>query len=346
MIKRPGNKEAGFTLIELLVAMAILLVVVAASLSMFTDGLRANQAGSQLANMNENLRAGMNLMVRDLLQAGQGIPIGGIPIPSGDGTTPVNRPSTPAAILNYTNPVIYTSLPAVTPGQDLGPNLLGNLTDIISILFMDNTLALNQTLLPAMAANGSTITVDPGTPIGGANPVLPGDLIMITGPTGTRVQAVTAVAGQVISFARNDAFNLNQRGAPAGAGSVLDLQIGGVFPANTYTATRVFLITYYLDNTIDPQTPRLMRQINLNPSRAVAEVLENLQVTYDFVDGVTNPTNQPSVPPGLSVNQIRKVNLFLAARSDSKYTPTNQYFRNSVGTQVSLRSLSFVDRYR
>jgi prepilin-type N-terminal cleavage/methylation domain-containing protein len=337
------NKQAGFTLIEMLVAMAILLVVVAASLSMFTDGLRANQASAQLANMNQNLRAGMNLMVRDLLQAGQGIPIGGIPFPTGNGTTPINRPS-PAGPLTF--PLNYTALPAVTPGPDFGPNLLGVQTDMISILYMDNTLALNQTLLPAMAANGSTVTVDPGTPLGGANPVLPGDLIMITSPTGTRVQSVTSVAGQVITFANNDVFNLNQRGAPAGGGSVMDLQIGGAFPANTYSATRIWLISYYLNNAINPQVPRLMRQINLRPAQTVAEVLENLQVTYDFVDGVTNPTNQPNVPVGLSVNQIRKVNLFIAARSDAVYSKTNQYFRNSVGTQVSLRSLSFIDRYK
>jgi prepilin-type N-terminal cleavage/methylation domain-containing protein len=338
------HKESGFTLIEMLVAMAILLVVVAASLSIFTDGLRANQASSLLANMNQNLRAGMNLTIRDLLQTGQGIPTGGIPIPSGPGTTPINRPSSAVAVLTF--PITYTAIPAVTPGANLGPIIIGNTTDIVTIIYTDNTLPIGQNLLPAMAANGSSVTVNAATPISGVNnSVLAGDLIMITSPTGTRIQAVTGVNGQVITFALNDAFNLNQRGAPAGGGSVMDLRIGGTFPANTYSATRVWMITYYLNNTINPQVPRLMRQVNLNAPRAVAEVIENLQVTYDFVDGVTNPTNRPTVPAGLSENQIRKVNLFMAARSDAIYTPTNQYFRNSVGTQVSLRSLSFVDRY-
>jgi hypothetical protein len=40
------------------------------------------------------------------------------------------------------------------------------------------------------------------------------------------------------------------------------------------------------------------------------------------------------------------VNLFLAARSRNRFSASAQCFRNSLATQVSLRSLSFVDRYR
>ena len=38
------KKQSGFTLVELLVAMAITLVVVAATLGAFNDALRANEA--------------------------------------------------------------------------------------------------------------------------------------------------------------------------------------------------------------------------------------------------------------------------------------------------------------
>jgi hypothetical protein len=48
----------------------------------------------------------------------------------------------------------------------------------------------------------------------------------------------------------------------------------------------------------------------------------------------------------ISDNQIRKVNLFMAARSDTILTATNQYIRNNLAAQVDLRSLAFVDRYR
>jgi len=74
--------------------------------------------------------------------------------------------------------------------------------------------------------------------------------------------------------------------------------------------------------------------------------VENLQITFDLVDGVTNPTNVDTPPVTNSSNQIRKANLFLSARSQDVNPQTKQFFRNTMATQVGLRSLSFVDRYR
>jgi hypothetical protein len=75
-------------------------------------------------------------------------------------------------------------------------------------------------------------------------------------------------------------------------------------------------------------------------------VLEDLQLAYDLVDGVTNPTNIKTPTAPNSPNQIRKVNIFLAGRSDSAMRNMDDYLQRSLSTQVSLRSLSFVDRYR
>ena len=353
------NRQSGFTLIEMLVAMAITLVLVLATLSVFDSATRANEASAQLANMNQNLRTGMNLMVRDFLQTGQGIPTGGIPIPNGVGVAPINRPYPPPALLTF--PVNYVVMPAVVPGSALGPNnanTLGAATDIVTVLYADATLLLVDTSgppKPASAAwisispNGSQITIDAANPITGAgvnNPIVAGDIIMVTNPTGSRLQVVTGVAGQVITFNAGDVFNLNQRGAPAG--SILDLRNAGCgcFPASTFTALRVNMYTYYLDTTIRARIPRLMRQYNFRAARSVAEVIENLQISYDFVDGVTNPTNQSTVPVGLTENQIRKVNLAMSGRSDQVYSLNQQYFRNSLATQISLRSMSFFDQYR
>ena len=51
-------------------------------------------------------------------------------------------------------------------------------------------------------------------------------------------------------------------------------------------------------------------------------------------------------PDPCSPNQIRKVNILLAGRSRIPMRGTQQFFRNRLVTQVSLRSLSFVDRYQ
>lgn len=348
------DQQSGFTLVEMLVALAITLVLVMATLGVFDSATRANEASTQLANMNQNLRVGMNLMVRDLLQTGQGIPTGGIPIPNGAGAGPINRPNPPNQGA-MTFPITYVTLPSVIPGAGLGPqnaNTLGVATDIVSLLYADATLPLVSTnAVPnsqfvSISANGSQITVDASNPISGAgvnNPIVPGDLIVVTNPAGSRIQAVTGVAGQVITFNAGDFFNLNQRGAPSG--SIMDLRIGGAFPANSYTAQRINMISYYLDTTARARIPRLMRQYNFQVARSVAEVIENLQLSYDFVDGVTNPTDQKTVPAGLSENQIRKVNLALYGRSDQVYSQNQQYFRNNLETQISLRSLAFVNQY-
>jgi hypothetical protein len=106
------------------------------------------------------------------------------------------------------------------------------------------------------------------------------------------------------------------------------------------------MISYFVDLPDGSDLPRLVRRVNMGDKLAIAMGVENLQVTYDFVDGTTNPTNVQDVPSGNSPNQIRKVNLFVAARSQDVDPQTHEYFRNSMATQVGLRSLSFVDRYR
>jgi hypothetical protein len=67
------------------------------------------------------------------------------------------------------------------------------------------------------------------------------------------------------------------------------------------------------------------------------------------VDGNTPPTfyaKQSAVPPGLSENNIRSVNIFLGARSNVPYSKASKYLRDNMMTQVSLRSLSYFNRYQ
>jgi len=107
----------------------------------------------------------------------------------------------------------------------------------------------------------------------------------------------------------------------------------------------LLMVSYFIDNVTDPALPRLVRRVNMGNRLAIAMGVENLQLTYDIVNGGANPVNI-STPAPAAVNQIRKVNLFLQARSQDVNPQTKMYFRNSMSTQVGLRSLSFVDRYR
>jgi hypothetical protein len=308
-------------------------------MSSFNDALNLNEKVGTITELEQNLRAGINLLVRDFINAGWGIPTGGLPIPSGDGAVAVDRPGPPG--INYT--FASENLAAVNPGAALGPAGYGRATDIVNILYADSLLRLNERTLDAVGANGTSITVNAGTPIVNVdNPIRVGDLIALSNALGSTLQYVTRIAGQVIFFDNGDPLHLNQ--PTVQQGSVWNLQDDGVFPPTT--ATRIWLVTYYLDTTTDPQMPRLVRRVNNRPGAVVALVLEDLQLAYDLVDGVTNPTNIKTPTAPNSPNQIRKVNIFLAGRSDSAMRNMDDYLQRSLSTQVSLRSLSFVDRYR
>lgn len=337
----PGwNSEDGFSLGELLVSTGLTLVLLAGVMGTFHDSLHTNQNASLTADVEQNLRAGINLLVQDFINAGWGIPTGGIPIPAGAGTDPVRRPGPPGTAYSFAPSL---TLAAVNPGPALGPVGNGRQTDIVNILFADNLLPLNQHPLTAIASNGSSVTVNGATPVTGIpNAVRPGDLIAFSNALGNTVQCVTRVSGQVIYFDTGDPLNLNQPNAPQG--SITQLASNGAFPPTT--ATRVWLVTYYLDTSTDAAVPRLIRRVNDRPGAAVALILEDMQLAYDLVDGVTNPTNVEIPVPPNSPNQIRKANILLTARSSAPIRKTGDYLHRSLATQVSLRSLSFIDRYR
>lgn len=61
--------SSGFTITELLVSMTISLVVLAAVAKTFTVQTRQNSAEEQLAQMQQNVRAALDLMVREIQMA-------------------------------------------------------------------------------------------------------------------------------------------------------------------------------------------------------------------------------------------------------------------------------------
>lgn len=341
-VKDPMRSEAGFSLAELLVSIGLTLAVLAIALTTFSNTLIISETAALVVDTNENLRVGINFLTRDLIQTGGGIPTGGVPIPSGTGAVPVNRPSPPGQAYTFAD----VALPAVSPGAALGPLVNGQpgqTTDIITVLYSDITLPLNSWPLTNISADGSRATVDVRTPI--TNPdtaIRAGDLILFSNAQGNALQAVTGTdGGQIMQFDVNDPLRLNQPAADEG--TIVQLQNPpGAYPLTS--ATRVFMMSYYID-AADVANPRLVRQINARPGAVIALGAENLQLSYDLVDGVTNPTNQKTPPAANSPNQIRKVNVVLMGRSELAHSMTRQFVRNMLSTQVSLRSLSFVDRY-
>ncbi len=342
-VPRPLDRDdAGFSITEAIISCAMTLVVVGAAVGTFSSGLNVTGQTQVASDANQTLSAAMSMMVRDFMQTGNSLPTGGIPIPSGLNALPINRPAPSGKLSTF--PITWTALPAVSPGGSLGPAVLGTVTDTVTLVYADPTLALNQYPLVAVAADGSSMTVDTRTSLTGSTGIQPGDVIMFTNPLGNALQVVTSLDGaQHVYFAAGDGLNLNQRNATQG--TIMNLASSpGTFPSTT--ATRVTMVSYYIDIVTDPTLPRLVRQVGMGQRLAVALGTENVQFSYDLVDGVTNPTNVETAVPPFSPNQIRKANIFLAARSIDVDPSTSQFFRNSMATEVALRSLSFVNRYQ
>lgn len=374
MTKNTHTKQSGFTLIEFMIALGVTLLVLAAAVLAFRDATNTNQSVALKSDLSDNLRAGLNLMEQDLIQAGTGIPTGGIPVPYtpgpqnclGGGGQPINRPNLTGGL---TFPVCNVSLNAVEPGWKLGPPITspdstaGVNTDEITMLYADNTLSLNARMInePANGANpgcpngniqnhGQMVTFDSTcilfSPTGVQ--INPGDLIMFSNAKGNAIEEVTSVNGQTLHFDGGDGLNLNSRNDPQGTMRQLEnVDINGnpngTFPPTT--ATRIWMVSYYLDNVTDPQHVRLVRRVNWNPGQPVGETIENLQFKYNYVDGSANPSGQPSVPAGESESMIRSVNILLGARSTNAWGQNHTYLRNNFTTQISLRSMAYVNRY-
>lgn len=352
------RSESGFTLVELLIATLITVTVMGVAFTTFSNALTLNDAAIQTADSSQNLRVGTNLLVRDLLQVGRNIPIGGIPIPSGEGSTAIHRPSPPGKSYTFDNEDAVT-IGAITTGDGMGPVVDGRSTDMITLLTMDPFQEDLQVKPSTTTGNvpkfvdtrgsfqvGNRLDWLQGDLDEGIAPIKAGDLIYFKATAAETLQTVTRVEGSRIFFEANDPFKLNQPGAEAGSIS----QVVGPWDVEV---RRVFMHTYYVDvdkGEDGAEIPRLKRALNHFKAQALAGVIEDLDLSYDLVDGIYNPVNIRTLPytaNGVTygASQIRKVNIHLGVRSETKSARHNDYLRNHVSTVISLRNLAYVARY-
>jgi hypothetical protein len=385
---RAAASERGFTIVELMIASLITMVVMGVAFSTFRDALALNEAVVQISDSSQNLRAGTNLLVRDLLQAGRDLPTGGVPVPRGVGIDRIRRPGLPGSDGKPKTDFFFAiddetpSIGAITTGNDEGPAVAGRKTDLVTILMSDpflDELELHTADTPgttfARFAEDGRWRLElgerkawmEGDVEAGIEKIREGDLFYFWRNSGGAIQTVTAVDEEkdIIYFDEGDWFGFNQRDAPAGSITQIEEDIpvretpcdpdadpvaepeDVCHPA--MSVRRIYMYTYYVHQDSDG-IPRLMRAVNSKEPQALAGVIEDLEMTYDLVDGRNNPTDVPSLPVKVgterySVNQIRKVNLHVGVRSDTKSQRSGDYLRNHLSTVVSLRNLAYVDRY-
>jgi len=369
------KKRRGFTLLELMVSMAVGLIVIAGAVQLYSQAVKATFSTSQKAELQQDFRAAGNLMARDISLAGagalgqQGLAASAIGLPASTGTLSV-YPCT-ATVCNLVNgtaaafptitgsptaPFIYS----IIPGPNLGItiNALQGPTDTLTVAYTDSNLALNcYNVTVTTSGSTSTATFTLPSPLA-ATCILPtgvltppslldpvvglqkGDLIMF-GTLAVGCVSTVAAGGApntfIVTFTTGDPGHINQ--STAASGSLKQL------PGSVLTATRLLLITYYLDiSPMDGTTPRLMRvQSGRNPS-PVAENVAYLKFTYDVYNNGSILANQSSLPAADNPSMITKINIaHMTMRS--QLAGTAGYQGLDLQTSISARNVTFNQEY-
>jgi type IV pilus assembly protein PilW len=353
----------GFSLVELLVAIALGLIVLAATTQLFKSGMDATRLVSQTSEMNQNIRATLNLMAKDVSMAGSGLPSGGLALPNGAGSVAsfFAVDPTQAWLPNNGYPAnfMYGIIPGAGNGIEIGGPVniaaTGTGSDAITVVYEDYAFPLNQYTVsfPAANPNGDAIQLAPpavppaGFPaIQSTTGLQVGDLILLSNNIGSAVGEITGItpvgANTKITFANGDPLKINQ--TAAAKGNIKYIMAGG-----TTTANRIWAVTYFIEvpAAATGQPPRLMRQVNGQKPVPVADNVINVKVTYDVCDGTNGPgcsgiTNPLAAP--FNPNQIHKVNIQIMGQTLTSYG--NKSVSAVLATSVSTRSLSFKDRYQ
>lgn len=375
-MRRQTHNSAGFTLVELMMSMAIGLLLLGSFLLVYNQAVKASWVVTEKSEMQQDFRAAANILQRDISMAGsgglgqQGLASNSVGLPTGASATVPVYPCS-ATACNFVNgtsvafpkvtgaPYLYS----IIPGYDLGItiNATEGATDIITVSYADVSLALNCYAITVVSATQvlfQLATTPPATcilPTGSTVPLLnaagiglqPGDTILFgTSALGvvSNITTATPAAGYssafTVSFANGDPGHIDQ--PTATGGSMNQLTIG---PSATLSATRVLIVTYYLDiSPVDGVTPRLMRIQNGKTPMPVAENITCLKFSYDVNNNGVISTNQPSLPAGVTPNMITKINiLHMSIRSE--LNGTTGYQSLDLQTSVSARNLTMGQEY-
>ncbi len=358
MRRTHDNSGSGFTILEALVAIFLGVIILGTVTSLFLKAMDAIRVVSSRAEMQQNARAAVNYISRDISLAGAGLPVGGVQLPNlapsrfaVDATGKVYVANNAYPSNNHMFAVIPNAAGGVVATRG------GPLTDAITIVYLDATFPLEQFTITFPNGDGSAILATP--------PVLPppqplpaltdpaigikvGDLILLSNNAGGQAVAeVTTVAvNGTLTLADGDPLNINQSGAASG-------NVVAPAPGSVTTASRLLVVTYFIDVKPGPDgvvgtaddVPVLMRQVNAQVAVPVAENIENLQFTFDTFDdntGTAQSNIKDVIAAGQSLNQIRKINLSVRARTVAYGHAAQQL---ELATSVSARNMSFRDRY-
>jgi prepilin-type N-terminal cleavage/methylation domain-containing protein len=376
---RMPKSQHGFTLLELLVASSIGLTVILVMASLFKTGMDTSMRVTQRAETQQNLRAAVQLMTKDISLAGAGLPSGGLQLGTAGLSKFACNQSGTCYITSGTYPNSASGTPnymyAIEPGFGTGVENAAVITaapaatnSSLTVAYCDYNFPLQpgnfaftfpSSTTAAVAVNSMSVTPNDILAPGGLQV---GDLLLFTiatpgngkTSTGTSLVQNAAVVAEItgiptntlIDFAAGDALNFN---FSTGSNNLATVAAAAVGVGAQVSVCRLQVVSYFLEvpaagGTV--QTPRLMRQVNGLTAVPVADNIINLQFTYDVINSVSGTINanvQNPIGSGDSPSLIQKVNLWVMGQSLTN--DGNRAQSMYLATAVSTRNMSFCNSY-
>ncbi len=300
----------------------LLLLILMAGSAAFKQGLFSSHTAGSTADVQQNARASLNLILRDFMVSGADLTIGGIPVPT--------------AFLQ--SQILFP----VVPQRGQGPTINGRVTDRVIIAFSDITytnLALDKPpeyCINNIATSGAFVTLDIIN-CQDAMSIKPGDILLIKNNTGS-LSALGYVtsrpANNRVEFSAGDPLRLNAPGPDSPVGRLNCQNQGqGQGCRDSAVAFKINIVYYFIDNS-SPDGPILMRQRNGENPTLVSFGIEDFQITYTLADGTT--TGNPANPL-----DIRKANVFMLARSKERDSQDHAFYRFPLEGQVTTKNLAY-----
>jgi len=273
-----GFSEAGFTLVEMMAAFVILFIAMTAAYATFEFQHASFTTQNRVAETQQNLRSAMEVLSRDIMLAGYGIPAAvNLPaglLPSGDNTIrtvdPWNSTTTADQIV-----LLYT--------YDMDANL------------PPTTLSAN------MGAYNTTISV--ASTNGFAN----GDYIIVTNGTSADLFQITAAITDNTTLPHNTS-GVN---ALASHAAFPGYTVGA-------TVSKARFVRYFIDTTDPAHpTLMLDKMVAGVQPQPLADDIEDMQFQYglDTNSDFVVDTTAVNAPTAAQIPQIRQVRVWLSART-------------------------------
>ncbi|GMR21832.1 MAG: hypothetical protein BMS9Abin37_0149 [Acidobacteriota bacterium] len=337
--------ERGFTLIEVLISIVITMIVMASVFALLTQGQRAFQREPEIADLQQSARTVLDMVARDVLQAGSGLP-----------------PEFPAfSRINGAGDAAPTDVIEMIGTFQLAGELYLDPEDVTGFIGDQAQMRANTTNFE---------------PANGGNP---GDMVIVYNDTTTdpaitpttpqwALARVTAVVEDPLDPDFQAQITLNYGEFDPQYSNYLDGAGSNITNANFLSTdgrfskmTRVSVVRYstVLDNPADyngPPPQVLMRDVDFANNPQAVGYLENFQIAYTI--GVTAPVDQDNPPdpavdlagvPMTAENMLAGVRISVTARSvtagmqgasEGAAGREDDFIRKSFSTNVNPRNIS------